>query len=87
MPRYVVLLSLLGLVGCAGQQVQCPLPKTVTLTVTKYVALPEAFTSHVPTEQPQNRTCGEATRVAKVRASAIDQCNSKLDAIRQATKP
>lgn len=87
MSRYGLVLSLFALTGCAGVQPSCPLPKTVTLTVTKYVALPSAFTSHLPTEKPQDRTCGEAVRVAKVRASAIDQCNSRLDAIKQATTP
>jgi hypothetical protein len=81
-----ILIPLL-LTGCAGVRPSCPLPKTVTLTVTKYIALPPAFTSHLPTEKPQDRTCGEAVRVAKVRASAIDQCNSRLDAIKQATTP
>lgn len=85
MSRYGVLLSLLALYGCASTRPSCPLPKVVTVTVDKYITPDEALLKHVPTEQPQNDTCGEAVRVAKMRAGAIDQCNSHLDAIRQAT--
>lgn len=85
MPRHVAVLTVAFLAGCAGQSVQCPLPKTVTVTVDRYITPDEALLKRVPTEEPQNRTCGEAARVARVRADAIDQCNSHLDAIRQAT--
>jgi hypothetical protein len=87
MSRYGLVLSLALLTGCAGVQPSCPLPKTVTLTVTKYAPVDEALTGHLPVEMPQNATCGEAVRVATVRRSTIDQCNSRLDAIQQSTKP
>ena len=87
MSRYGLVLVVALLSGCAGMQTSCPLPKTVTLTVVKYAPVDEALTGHLPVEMPQNRTCGEAVRVATVRRSTIDQCNSRMDAIKQATKP
>jgi hypothetical protein len=86
MPRTLAVLTLAMLAGCAGVQPQCALPNTVTVTVDRYVTPPAALLQHVPTEQPQDNTCGEAVRVARVRAGAIDQCNSHLDAIKQATQ-
>lgn len=89
MRRHAGLLIVALLSGCAGAGVQCPIPKTVTLTVTKYVPLDLSVTEHLPIEQrdPTDKTCGEAVRVAKVRASTIEQCNIRLDQIRQSTTP
>jgi hypothetical protein len=87
MRSYGLVLIITLLTGCAGGQTSCPLPKTVTLTVVKYAPVDEALTGHLPIEMPQNRTCGEAVRVATVRRSTINQCNSRMDAIKQATKP
>lgn len=87
MPSALKLLSLsaLLLAGCASAPPQCPLPKTVTVTVDRYITPDAYLLQHQPIEKPQNRTCGEAVRVARVRAGAIEQCNSHLDAIKQAT--
>jgi hypothetical protein len=82
---YGVVLSVLALSACAGQQIQCPLPKTVEVQVVKYQPVDPFLTQHQPIEQPSNRTCGEAVRVATVRKAAIEICNAHLDAIKQAT--
>lgn len=84
--RNVGILGLvLILVGCATAVPTCPLPKTVTVTVDRYITPDAALLKHVPTEKHRDDTCGEAVRVATVRASAISQCNAHLDAIKQAT--
>lgn len=89
MRRHACLLIAVLLAGCVGSGVQCPIPRTVTLTVTKYVPLDSSLTEHLPIDQraPNDKTCGEAVRVAKVRASTIEQCNIRLDQIRQSTTP
>jgi len=86
MRRHVLLvLSAALLTGCAGARVQCPLPKTVEVQVVKYQAIDASLLKHQPVEQPGNKTCGEAVRVATVRRAAIETCNAHLDAIKQAT--
>lgn len=85
MRRHVLVLSALALTACAGQQVQCPLPKTVEIQVVRYQAVDPLLVEHQPIEQPTNKTCGEAVRVATVRRAAIETCNAHLDAIKQAT--
>lgn len=85
MRRHGFLLSVLAFTGCAGQQVQCPLPKTVEVQVVKYQAVDPLLVEHQPIEQPTSKTCGEAVRVARVRSAAIESCNAHLDAIKQAT--
>lgn len=86
MYRHVLLLSALALTACAGQQVQCPLPKTVEVQVVRYQAVDPLLVEHQPIEQPTNKTCGEAVRIATVRRAAIQACNAHLDAIKQATQ-
>jgi hypothetical protein len=83
--RHVLVLSLLTLTGCAGARVQCPLPKTVEVQVVKYQTVDASLLKHQPIEQPSNKTCGEAVRVATVRRAAIETCNAHLDAIKSAT--
>lgn len=78
------ILSAVLLTGCATTA-QCPLPKTVQVQVVKYQVVDPLLTTHQPIEQPGNKTCGEAVRVATVRRSAIETCNAHLDAIKQAT--
>lgn len=85
MRRLVLVLSVLALTACAGQRVQCPLPKTVEVQVVKYQAVDPLLVEHQPIEQPTNKTCGEAVRVATVRRAAIQACNAHLEAIKQAT--
>lgn len=85
MRRHVLVLSLALLAGCAGARVQCPLPRTVEVQVVKYQTIDPLLVEHQPIEQPANKTCGEAVRVATVRRAAIETCNAHLDAIKQAT--
>lgn len=85
MRRYVLVLSAFALTACAGQRVQCPLPKTVEVQVVRYQAVDPLLVEHQTIEQPTNKTCGEAVRVATVRRAAIETCNAHLDAIKQAT--
>lgn len=85
MRRHVLVLSALALTACAGQRVQCPLPKTVEVQVVRYQNVDPLLVEHQPIEQPTNKTCGEAVRVATVRRAAVETCNAHLDAIKQAT--
>lgn len=85
MLRNAAVLSALVLTGCAGVKPACPIPQIVTVTVDRYITPDAALLQHVPTEKRRDDTCGEAVRVATVRASAISQCNAHLDAIKQAT--
>lgn len=86
MRRHVLLvLSVAVLTGCVGARVQCPLPKTVEVQVVRYQTVDATLLKHQPIEQPGNKTCGEAVRVATVRRAAIVTCNAHLDAIKQAT--
>lgn len=76
------------LAGC-GQQATKPYtpPKVVYVTVTKYVAVPKEMTTHFKVELPQNHSVKEAVRVAKARRGTIEQCNLRLDAIRELAVP
>lgn len=81
----LLLIPVLALAGCAGVKPTCPIPQVVTVTVDRYITPDAVLLQHVPTEKHRDDTCGEAVRVATVRASAISQCNAHLDAIKQAT--
>lgn len=74
---------LLALFGCAPVKPAPPVtPHVVTVTVTKYVQVPEELTQPCPIEQPLSRTVAEAVRVARARKDALVTCNKQMDAIR-----
>jgi hypothetical protein len=85
--RTLILLAiafvLLALFGCAPVKPAQPVtPQVVTVTVTKYVQVPEELTQPCPIEQPLSRTVAEAVRVARARKDALITCNKQMDAIR-----
>jgi hypothetical protein len=50
--------------------------------VVRYVPVPDKLTAPCPITEPNDRTVGEAVRVARARRAALEQCNSQLDGIR-----
>lgn len=79
MRRWLLLLVLLTLAGCAAPPVRY---KTVPVTVTKMVSVPPELTKPCPKALPQNDTVAEAVSVANARGVCVDILNGQLEQIR-----
>jgi hypothetical protein len=68
--------------ACATQQTQCPLPQTVTVTVTKYVPIDDSLVQPCPISEPADRSVAERVRVAEERRESLVNCNIDKAAIK-----
>lgn len=76
--RYGVLILALMLAGCHAST---PAVKETKVTVTKYVAVPVKYTTHVDIAEPVDDTVGTMRNVAYKRKLGLQQCNKQLDSI------
>lgn len=70
------------LAGCATPMERRVLvPETVTVTVDRYVPIPDRLTAPCPIAEPKALTVGEAVAIARERRRALEVCNAQLRAI------
>ena len=72
----------LRLTGCKTTPDVPQPPQVVTVTVTKYVPVPDALTADCQNEPAREQTYAEAKRLALVRADYLDECTSRMRKIR-----
>lgn len=86
--RTLIVATCIALSACAAQQTQCPLPQTVTVTVTKYVPIDDSLVQPCPTyELPVvngvvDRSVGTRALVAEQRRESLVNCNIDKAAIK-----
>lgn len=73
-----------GLDGCAVNRPIPEPPKIVHVAVATPTQIPQQLLAPLPIAKPTNDTCGEATRVAKDRATQIEIANSRFKKIKDA---
>lgn len=79
----LLILAILLASGCANRPPVLPeVPKTVTVVVEKYVAVPDELTAPCPVYEPRESTYNEAKRLALVRRESLEACNKQLERIR-----